>query len=64
MKDIFLKIISRKFFAFVTSCWLLYVGKIDQTTWLTIAILYIGIQAGSDIYNKLKGIKKQEGSDV
>lgn len=43
-----MKFLSRKFFVFVIATVLLIFDKITDTVWLTLALVYLGLQAYLD----------------
>lgn len=53
-----LSFISKKFLTLCISTWLLWYDKINEYTWLAIAMVYMGIQTGIDILEKLKDKKE------
>ena len=50
-----MKWFSRKLFAFLLGSVLLWFDKIDSYSWIVLASIYIGVQAGLDYFKSLKG---------
>ena len=48
-----IKLISKKFIAFITGTLLLYYDKLSSTEWLIIASAYMGLEASLNVIEKL-----------
>ena len=49
------RFISKKLTVFIIACLFIWLGKIEGTQWVNIAIVYIGSQAAVDMMAKLRG---------
>ncbi len=55
LKELLHKSLSRKFVVWAISTGLLVCGNIDQTTWLAVSGIYIGILGAADFKRKIVG---------